>query len=47
MNRNRRNILIAVLLLIALLVFPFWPRIQQAMGGGAGETAGTSVTALP
>lgn len=44
MNRNRRNIIIAILLLIALLIFPFWPKVQQAMGDGAGETAGACWT---
>ncbi|MCI5498554.1 MAG: hypothetical protein MR419_03360 [Clostridiales bacterium] len=44
MNRNRRNIIIAVILLIALLIFPFWPKIQQAMGDGTGETAGVCWT---
>lgn len=32
MNRNRRNILIAVLLLLFLLLTPFWGRIKTALG---------------
>lgn len=45
MNKNRRNIVIALILLVALLVFPFWPKIQQAVGGGE-ETAAAAVTEL-
>lgn len=33
MSRERRNILIAVVLLVVLLVAPFWSRIQAAIGG--------------
>lgn len=44
MNKNRRNIVIALILLVALLVFPFWPKIQQAVGGG--EETAAAVTEL-
>lgn len=33
MKKNRRNILIAVLLLIFLLVAPFWSKIKGAVTG--------------
>lgn len=42
MNKNRRNILIAVILLILLCIAPFWPNIKQAVAPDA--VSGTSVT---
>ncbi len=46
--RNLRNIIIAVLLLIFLLVTPFWGSIKTALGlgdGTDGETGATPETA--
>lgn len=40
MNKNRRNIVIAVILLAALLIYPFWPKLQQALSPEEEETAG-------
>ena len=37
MNRNRRNIVIAVLLLFFLLITPFWGSIKTALGLGAAD----------
>ena len=37
MNRNRRNIVIAVLLLLFLLITPFWGSIKTALGLGAAD----------
>lgn len=42
MNKNRRNILIAVILLILLCIAPFWPNIKQAIAPDA--VSGASVT---
>lgn len=33
MNREKRNIVIAVVLLIVLLIAPFWPRLKAAVSG--------------
>ncbi|MCI8827935.1 MAG: hypothetical protein HFE98_03700 [Ruminiclostridium sp.] len=45
--RNLRNIIIAVLLLIFLLVTPFWGSIKEALGlaDTDGETGATPETA--
>lgn len=42
MNKNKRNIIIAVVLLILLCIAPFWPNIKQAVAPDA--VSGTSVT---
>lgn len=43
MNRNRRNIVIAVILLLFLLISPFWGRIKTALGlGGTDAESGSS-----
>lgn len=42
MNKNKRNIIIAVVLLILLCIAPFWPNIKQAVVPDA--VSGTSVT---
>ena len=42
MNKNKRNIIIAVVLLILLCIAPFWPNIKQAVAPDA--VRGTSVT---
>lgn len=42
MNKNKRNIIIAVVLLILLCIAPFWPNIKQAVATDA--VSGTSVT---
>lgn len=42
MNKNKRNIIIAVVLLILLCIAPFWPNIKQAVTPDA--VSGTSVT---
>lgn len=42
MNKNKRNIIIAVVLLILLCIAPFWPNIKQAVAPDA--ISGTSVT---
>ena len=42
MNKNKRNIIIAVVLLILLCIAPFWPNIKQAVALDA--VSGTSVT---
>ena len=39
-NKNRRNILIAVVVLIALVLMAFWPR-----GGGADGVSGSTTAA--
>ena len=36
MNKNKRNIIIAVVLLILLCIAPFWPNIKQAVAPDAG-----------
>ena len=41
MNKNKRNIIIAVVLLILLSIPPFWPNIKQAVAPDA--VSGTSV----
>ena len=35
MNKNKRNIIIAVVLLILLCIAPFWPNIKQAVAPDA------------
>ncbi len=40
MNKNRRNSLIAVVVLIALVLMAFWPR-----GGGADGVSGSTTAA--
>ena len=35
MNKNKRNIIIAVVLLILLCIAPFWPNIKQAAAKAA------------
>lgn len=42
MNRNRRNIVIAVILLLFLLISPFWGRIKTALGLGTDAESGSS-----
>ena len=42
MNKNKRNIIIAVVLLIRLCIAPFWPNTKQAVAPDA--VSGTSVT---
>lgn len=42
MNKTRRNIIIAVILLAVLLVIPFWPRLKGE-GGEAGAQATCTV----
>ena len=39
MNKNKRNILIAVVLLILLCIAPFWPNIKQAIAPDAVSSA--------
>ena len=41
MNKNRRNIIIAVVVLIALVLMAFWPR------GGQDATSAWSQTTQP
>ena len=41
MNKNKRNIIIAVVLLILLCIAPFWPNIKQAVAPDA--VSGTRV----
>ena len=42
MKKNTRNILLAVILLVVLILLPFWPNLKQAMAGSepAGEVSG-------
>lgn len=40
MNKNRRNIIIAVVVLIALVLMAFWPR-----GGGTDGISGSTTAA--
>ena len=40
MNKNRRNIIIAVILLVLLIIMPFWSKIRQAVAPESGESAG-------
>ena len=42
MNKNKRNIIIAVVLLILLCIAPFWPNIKQAVAPDV--VSSTSVT---
>lgn len=42
MNRNRRNIVIAVILLLFLLISPFWGRIKTALGLDTDAESGSS-----
>ncbi len=41
MKKNTRNILLAVILLVVLILLPFWPNLKQAMAGSepAGEVS--------
>lgn len=39
MNKNKRNIIIAVVLLILLCIAPFWPNIKQAIAPDAVSSA--------
>ncbi len=39
MNKNKRNILIAVVLLILLCIAPFWPNIKQAIAPDSVSSA--------
>ena len=40
MNKNKRNIIIAVVLLILLCIAPFWPNIKQAVAPDAVSGTG-------
>ena len=42
MNKNRRNILIAVVLLVILLVMPFWGSIKGLITGEDASTGATT-----
>ena len=42
MNKNRRNILIAVVLLVILLVMPFWGTIKGLITGEDASTGATT-----
>ena len=44
MNKNRRNILIAVVLLVILLVMPFWGTIKGLITGEDASTGATTQT---
>lgn len=42
MKKSTRNILLAVILLVVLILLPFWPNLKQAVAGSepAGELSG-------
>ena len=42
MNREKRNIVIAVVLLIVLLVAPFWPKLKAAVTGEDAVTGAST-----
>jgi ABC-type cobalt transport system substrate-binding protein len=44
MNKNRRNIIIAVILLILLCVAPFWSNIKGAITGTDATSGATQET---
>ena len=42
---NKRNIIIAILILAALLIYPFRGQIREAFSTGAGSTPEVRITA--
>ncbi len=47
MNKNKRNIIIAVVLLILLCIAPFWPNIKQAIAPDAVSSATVTTETEP
>lgn len=43
---NKRNIIIAILILIALLIYPFRTQLKAAFSGGTGAAPETQITEL-